>query len=193
MELKLDIGDFEEAMRLWAQATQKDSVEILNRAARNVAYRAAQFTPVASAAEIKGELLKDPKMVYALTALSLKKQGIGMLPKGEMEKAVQAFIARRVGSRRYLRAGWAQAIIDLGGTFRGSKLQRGSESFANPATIVDLLAEIAWIVQEANEHKAEGAEEKVMPALQEALDFVAKDMIDYAQDRLAKTAAEYSA
>jgi hypothetical protein len=192
MGLKLDTSDFESALNSYQEATGKDAKDILNKAALNFAYRAAQFTVMETAAQIQSDLLKDPKILYALVSLSLKKRGIGTLAPAEFQKEVQAFIQRRKGSARYLRVGWAQAIIDLGGSFRGSRLERGSHSFANPA-VADLLATVAWIVDETNEHKAETAEDKVWPVLQEALDFVANDMETFAQDKLAKTAAKYSA
>lgn len=192
MGLSLNTDEFESALDAYEQATGKDSVEILNRAGLNVAYRAAQFTPVADAADIRSGLLSDPHLVYALTALSLKKRGIGKLPAPEFQAAVAAFIAQRVASRRYLRSGWFDAIRDLGGTVRGDEF-KGSHGFANKATVINLLTEIAWILDEANGVKAESAEDIGAKALQEALDFVAADMLEYAQEKLAKTAAQYSA
>lgn len=193
MGFKLDTSEFESALNSYREATGKDAKDILNKAALNFAYRAAQFTVVETAAQIQSDLLKDPKILYALVSLSLRKRGIGTLAPAEFQKEVAAFIQRRKGSARYLRVGWAQAIIDLGGSFRGSRLERGSHSFANPATVADLLATVAWIVDETNEHKAETAEDKVWPVLQEALDFVADDMQTYANEKLAKTAAAHSA
>ncbi len=192
MELQ-GLDQFQDAINSYQEATQKDMVDVLNRAGRNVAYRAAQFTDVASAAKIRAELYRDPHLVYALTSLSLRKQGIGTLPKGAFQQEVEKFISRRQSSTRYLRSGWAQAIIDLGGTFRGSRLTRGTHGYGSKATLIELLAEIAWIIDEPNDHKADSAEEVGMKALQKALDFVTQDMQQYAEEKMAKTAKDHSA
>lgn len=186
------LREFGEALYVYEKATKKDTVEILNRAALQIAYRAAQFTPVAEAGEIRAQLFRDPHLVAALTSLSLKKRGVGVIAGPLFEKEMQRFVTRRVGSKRYLRSGWAPAIIALGGTFRGSKLSRGIDGYANRATPVLLLAEIAATLDEANEEKAEGAERVGEKALIEAVEFVTEDMTNYANDKLAETARRHS-
>lgn len=186
------LNGFAEALYQYEAATGKDSADILNRAALNVAYRAAQFTPVATAAEIKSGLSGNEKMLAALTSISLRKRGIGVVSAPGFQKEMQNYLTRRVGSRRYLRSGWAPAIIALGGSFRGSKLSRGVDGYADKATPLQLLAEIGVIIDEAHAGKVEGAEKIGEKALVEAIDFVAEDMIEYSQDRLAKTAAAHS-
>src|SRR5581483_3943455 len=108
-ELKVDTTKFLFALRAYKAATGKDCAEILNRAGLNVAYRAAQNTPVASAATIRSQLDRG-HLKYALTALALKKRGIGALKSPKFAEEVARFVARRVSSARYLRAAWAQAI-----------------------------------------------------------------------------------
>jgi hypothetical protein len=53
--MKFNVTQFTQALRAYKIATQKDEAEILNRAAKNVAYRAAQKTPVASASKIRSD------------------------------------------------------------------------------------------------------------------------------------------
>lgn len=189
----IDLSGFASAVNSYADATGKDMVAVVNRAGRNVAYRAAQFTGTTSAAKIRAELRGNPRMTAALTRLSLNRRGVGKLSKQDFAAEVEKFIERRASSSRYLRFGWAQAIVDMGGNYRGAKLARGSHGFGEKATVVDLLAQIAWILDEPTDDKANTAENEAFPALQEALDFVTADMLKYAAERMAKTAADHSA
>lgn len=193
MGFEIDTSEIEDALNSYQSATGKDMVDVLNRFGRNVAYRAAQNTPIELPAQIVADLKKDPRLIYALTELSLKSRGITHLEKGQLEKEAQALIARRKGSARYLRVGWAQAIIDMGGNFRGAKLERGSHGYGDKATVVNLLAQIAWIVDEPNSKKADSAEQIAIKALEDAIDFVLADMIDYAEKKMADTAKRHSA
>ncbi len=187
------LRNFEEALELYERATKKEMSSVLNRAGLNVAYRAAQFTSFAERGAILRALKSNPKLAYALTALSLKKRGIGALPKGQFQAEVDAFIQRRISSSRYLRTGWAPAIIALGGTFKGVKTERGAEGYADKSTPAKLLTIIANVVKEPNEAQAYRAENALFPALEEAVNFVAEDMTKHAQEKLAKTAEAFSA
>lgn len=186
------LNSFADALYQYERATKKDCVEILNRAALNIAYRAAQFTPVAEAADVRSQLFRDSHLVAALTSLSLKKRGIGRLPSPEFEREMKKFVTRRVGSRRYLRSGWAPAIVALGGSFKGSRLVKGIDGYGDRATAVSLLAEIAAIIDEPTDGKVEGAETIGEKALNEAVEFVTEDLLSYAQERLARTAQDHS-
>lgn len=191
-DFTFDTREFQSALQQYSEATKKDESEILNRAGKNVAYRASQFTPVAEAATIKSGLFADDHLRFALTAMKIKERGMGVLKSPQFAQEVEKFVRSRVASRRYLKAGWAVAIEKFGGTYRGSKF-RGATGEAIKATADSLITELAAILDEPTEAKAQSAESKMLPALQEALDFVARDMIDYAQRKLAKTAAKYSA
>lgn len=177
-----NLPQFSAALREYKEATGKDEVEILNRAGRNVAFRAASFTPKATASRIRADLMKDPHLRYALTSLYLRKRGRGILKKPEFRQEVKKLIARRIASRAYLRSGWAPAVIALGGSFRGKKSDKG---WAKKASVLNLITEIANTVP--------GIDKVGVKALNEAIDFVAKDMLGYAQDLLAKRAREHSA
>ena len=58
-DLALDTSGFEHALRVYEQATGKSMANVLNRAGRNVAYRAAQATPAASKQQVKADLNRD--------------------------------------------------------------------------------------------------------------------------------------
>lgn len=188
---KTNINNFVFALRAYKAATKKDEVDILNRAARNVAFRAASFTPKASAATVRSGLMKDPHLRYALTAIALRKRGIGALKSPEFAKEVARFVSRQASSAGYLRAAYAKAIEQLGGTFRGSKF-KGADGFANKAKITALIAEIVAIVSQPDAAHAASAEVIGKRAIDEAVQFVAADMLNYAQQKLVQTAAAYS-
>jgi hypothetical protein len=185
---KTNVNKFLFALRAKKAACQRSYPEILNDALRNVAFRASSFTPRANASKIRSELMRNPRMRYALTAILLKKKGIGALKKPLFAKEVARFIVRRAASAGYLRAAYAKAIADLGGTFKGSKFS-GADGFANKASVSRLIAEMVTIVTEPDATHAQGAERIGTEAIRQAIDFVADDMIAYAQRKLAAAAA----
>lgn len=189
--ITVDTSQFRLALRSYKAATLKDEVEILNRAARNVAFRASSFTPKGNASRIRQDLMRDKHLRYALTAIALKKKGIGKLASPQFQKAVDSFVSRRASSANYLRAGWAKAIEDLGGSFRGSKF-RGAGGFANKAIVNKLIADIVNTTSHRNTASVRGAELIGDRALQKAIAFVAEDMITYAKQRMGLTASKFS-
>lgn len=189
---KVDTSQFIFALRAYRAATKKDCVTVLNRAARNVAFRASSFTPKGSANKIRRDLMRDPHLRYALTSIILKKRGVGRLPSPQFQKEVDKFVSRRASSANYLRAGWAKAIIDLGGTFRGVKF-RGAGGFANKALVNRLIADIVNTTVHANTASVRGAELIGSEALQKAIAFVAEDMITFARQLMMPTAKKFSA
>ncbi len=184
MKVDFDTRLFSQALREYQDATQKDMVVVINRAARNVAYRAAQFTPVATAAKIRADLNKDGHLKYALTSIALKKKGIGKLKSPAFAREVELFVARRIASRTFLRSGWAPAVEALGGVFRGRKFGKG-HGWATKATLHRLVSVIANTVP--------GIEQVGTVALQGAINFVAEDMLEFANSLLFKRAKEHSA
>lgn len=189
---KVDTSQFIFALRAYKAATKKDSVTVLNRAARNVAFRASSFTPKGSANKIRRDLMRDKRLRFALTSIALRKKGIGRLPAPQFQKAVDSYVSRRASSANYLRAGWAKAVQDLGGVFRGAKF-RGAGGFGNKALVNKLLAEIVNTTTHQNAASVRGAELIGSEALQKAIAFVAEDMITYAKEIMAPTAKKFSA
>lgn len=189
---KVDTSQFRFALRAYKAATKKDCVEVLNRAARNVAYRSSSFTPKGQANKIRRDLMSDPHLRYALTAIILKKRGVGRLPSPQFQKEVDKFVSRRASSANYLRAGWAKAIVDLGGTFRGAKF-RGAGGFANKALVNKLIAEIVNTTEHATAASVRGAELIGSEALQKAVQFVSADMLQFAKELMDPTAKKFSA
>jgi hypothetical protein len=189
--LTFNISEFVGALRAYKIASKKDGADVLNHAMKNTAYRAAEFTPVASSSKIRSSLMRDQHLRYALTSLALKRKGVGKLKSPEFAKEVERFISRRASSARYLRAAYAEAIAQMGGTFRGSKF-RGASGFANKATVGRLISEIVAITSQPDSNHARGAEAIGIKALQKAVDFVAEDLLIYARSKMADTARQFS-
>lgn len=186
---KANVNKFLFALRAKKAACQHAMPEILNKAALNIAFRASSFTPKGNAAKIRAGLMSDPHLRYALTAIALKKKGIGILKKPQFAQAVASFVSRRASSANYLRAAYANAIQQLGGNFRGSIFKGAREGFANKAEVGKLLAQIIAILEQPDEKHARSAETIGIDALQKAIDFVADDMLAYAKQKLAAAAA----
>lgn len=184
MKIQYDQKLFQQALREYQRETGKDMVDVLNRAGRNVAFRAAQFTPAATVGKIRADLNREPHLKYALTSIALRKKGIGILPSPQFRKEVEKFVARRVASRAFLRSGWANAVEYLGGTWRGRRVGRG-HGYATRASVYRFLTEVANTVP--------GIERIGVPALKKAIDFVSQDMIDYANSLMVKRANAHSA
>lgn len=189
--VQIDVTKFTFALRAYKAATRKDLADVLSRAARNVAYRSSSFTPKASSAQIRSSLMKDEHLRFALTSIALKKRGVGILKKPEFAKEVARFVSRRASSAAYLRAAYAKAIEQLGGSFRGARF-KGAGGFANKATASRLIAEIVAIVSQPDQTHASSAERIGIQALKDAIEFVSSDMLNYAQQKMAQTAARHS-
>lgn len=197
-DFKFDLRQFEEAIFYRLETTDKALPEIINTAARNAAYRAAQFTPVATDATIRASLAK-PHLLAALTSRHLRRAGIGKLPPGEFRAAMQAYLRAKLGTKKYLRSGWAPCIRAMGGNFRGGVNQKSEDAYGKKsgrksgihstgrrATRMRLAALLIWITDQPTDAKASSAEAIAFTALQKGIDFVADDMIRHAQEKLAK-------
>lgn len=186
MSLTLDLSEFTPRMEQYLQITKKTEADALNKKALDVAYRAASATPVATASSVRASLMRDPHLLAALTSLHVRATGRGILKSPLFKEEMEKLIKHRMGSKKYLRSGWAPVIEAFGGTFRGGASAKGIRSYARRATAVGLLAEIVWVTDQPNEAKAEGAEKIADQALQDAIDFVANDMAEYIEDRIAR-------
>jgi hypothetical protein len=186
---KTNIDGFVFALRAKKAACQRTMPDILNHALRDVAFRAASYTPKANAARIRADLMSDPHLRYALTSIVLRKKGIRALKKPEFAAAVARFVSRRASSAAYLRSAYAKVIEQLGGSFKGAHFRGAAEGFANEATAGKLIAQMVTILSQPSSQQAASAERIGIEAINKALNFVAQDMIEYAQRKLAEAAA----
>jgi len=187
MNSRLTVSDKElqRSLQLYAAATRKDEADILNRAGKNIAFRAAQFTPRASASAILAELSKNANEL-AIKILSKRGRFKGV-PIKERQEIVKKFISARRKSAGYIRAGWGPAIVAFGGNPTRLKLRPNSKfiiGFGKRATHRHLMAVLA--------NNARGAEKVARGPLRKAIAFVARDMASYARRKLGRTASKAS-
>jgi hypothetical protein len=186
--LKIDNSDFVEAMKLYKEATNKDCVDILNRAGKNTAIKTHKLTKRTTAARIAAELNSGSwyggRLKYAIIASRLQ----GKVPRGEWRKAVgeaaEKMVAARRASAGYLRV----AVMAAGkafGAFSNSKTPGGfaADSKGEKAKATRLEARLQVSVPDA----AAGFID-----LEAGVEAAAVDMATHAKDQLSKTAKKYS-
>ncbi len=145
---------------------------------------------VADASQIYHDLTQgdyEGHLLAALTSIRLKKKGVGKLPSPQFAREMERTLAGRIGHARYLRSVWSAVIEKFGGSFQGKRFQ-GATAEVQQATVASLLTEIIATVSEPDAAHAKSAQEKLFPILQEAVDFVADDMLDYAMEKLQEAA-----
>lgn len=188
--MSCDKRAFTAAVREIRAVTKRTEADILNRAARNVAYRAAQFTPKSSVSKIRASLRRG-KLLIKLAASQLKREK-GRYTRQEHIDRMRKIEKKRTGNVTALRAGWAKGIIDMGGSFRGSKLRATGSAFrgfGRKATPARLLAHLrnAVITTSTTGHQTGAGDIHFMEAaLSRAIDLVAKENRAYAQRKIAQ-------
>lgn len=196
MKVTADMQRFRKAIRRSISLTKKTSAEVVTRTGRNVAFRAAQFTPATTATKIEREL-RSNNLLAKLASRNLK-QRQGRFTKEEHRREMQRIRAKRKSSPRALRAGWINAILDLGGSYRGARIKPGGSAdkgFGKKATPYNLTAKIRNAIVTSNTfgRRTDAAEIAVLYlALNKAVEFVTADMEVYAQKKAAQTMRQLS-
>lgn len=206
--LQLDTREFTKALMEYQEATKKDSAYILNRAARNVAFRAASNTPKADPSAIESELLKDKlalkivtkalraKIGTSYTTAKGKVRTVTGVSRRQIAIAAKRLIANRKKRRGFMRAGWFPAIKLFGGTIRGERPLSGSKADLGGATLANPgrpIAKLYNAVYGRMTGKAGGqSRARMEQALRQAMTFVANDMRQYAREKMINTARKYS-
>jgi hypothetical protein len=181
LTIKADMPRFAAAIRNKIIATKKAEAEIINHALKNVAYRAAQFTPKSTVAKVNS----ISTVILAKLAARYLKKHQGRYTKEEL----RAYMLKIVKARRQriaaLRVGWATAIKAFGGSFRGG--QEKGRSTANDAYVLKANSQnlsgliMNTIVTRSADGKHEAGEIDVaIKALERAIEFVTDDIEGYA-------------
>ncbi len=215
--ITIDTSQMFRAIAEYRGATHKDWGEIVNRAAVNVALRTAQGTKKADASAIRdlenqpwwprfiAKYFRDRGHTFVKTSSAKKfggsksnKSTVRHFVKGSSYTVAEAralsrrIIAARVRGITFIRSGWIPAIRLLA-PFAKVHLrvtdakQRGSDKGgATPAKVA--INPTAYIF-----NSVKGAGIVGPAALQSAVSFVAKDMIEYARKKMIETARRHSA
>lgn len=215
IQFTVDARELTAAMRQYRLATQKTNAEIVNRAARNIALRAVQFTPKAAIKTIDRGLNKVVQYTdwrgyhhpvpikYLLAAKWLKKRfegkGKGKLfemsarrgsKRGRQWQKRVGLAAKRIISSRhkgvaYLKSGWLKAASQI----PGDAPIRG-KMFRGPVGWGERAAAKAVAIIANN---VPGIVKIGTTPLVRAINFVAKDMATYSAKKLQETANRFNA
>lgn len=188
MKVSVNLTNFTAAIREVQAVTKKTEAEIVTRAARNVAYRAAQYTPRSSAGRIRSRL-RSGNLLARLASSELKREK-GRYTQAELASRMRKIEKRRTSNVVAMRAGWAKAITDLGGSFRGARAKpshSAARGFGKAATVGNLVSTIRnSVVTQSVRGVATGAGDIpfMSEALAQAVDFVTADMREYAKRKI---------
>lgn len=207
----LKTKDFEETINLYKLATKKDLPYILNRALRNVGFKAAEFTPKKDPGQIEAELREDKIGLKMVTKKLRGRIGstyqtrkgrtktIKKVTRKQISLRTRQLISRRKKRVGFLRAGWVAALQHVGlarsigkdKTLKDGKSQIGRGKLATTSSAVASLSNLVYGRLDGKA-RAQFATQ-MRQALAKAMDVVSKDMTIYATEKLFNTAAKYSA
>ncbi|MBK8233184.1 MAG: hypothetical protein IPK72_22025 [Candidatus Eisenbacteria bacterium] len=203
--LKIDYSELQRAMREYAKVSKADGAEIVNRFGRDVAYAALKKTPTATATTIGKYSPKlktyEGRMHFVKAARKGVKKGsdpsqvtrtkTGKVAKrqkgGPLTQAALASFGKAKASGGYIKAGWFNAIKDMGGNPRSRPPKPGGKAALGHGKKATARALVAWIYNFST-----GADKVGNDALQSAVSEVARSKLQYAREKLAKTAAKFS-
>lgn len=186
--LEVDTSRFERSLRRMMAVSKRTGAEIINKALKDVAFRAASFTPKTTFGKIRGELNND--LITKMALKWLREKGVPF-NKNDVKDAKARIFKARMRSIGALRAGWIPAIQKFGGNYRGAKkIEGGSASDgtavkATPARISGLIRNA--IVTSSNKGTTHAAQ---IPALRRGLlkgiAYVTRDRNREAQRRMLR-------
>ena len=131
MTTTADLREFNRAIANVARYSKRPAADLLNWALRDVAYRSAQFTPKANKSKVLrdvGATGRNGKIWAIASVRANRKYGKGQWSAAQRAEIVEALKAKSAQGIGALKAGWAPAIIALGGSFRGTVRANGSIS-----------------------------------------------------------------
>lgn len=193
----VDTGGLENALKRYGAVCSKTWPQVLNGKSKDLAFRAAQATPLtkASAADHK-KLMRSPEYV---TFRTVKKHGKGFSIAQRQE--VAAALDKTKLGKGYMKSGYAkagQAFKNVGDASRIRAEARADPSQPSKARVIqatpNLLAAVSQVTWKA---KGQGdASEKqgiVSPALAKAAAHVVADIEGYLAKKMGAEAKKVSA
>ena len=185
--VKLDMRAFNAGMRRKLAVTKRAVPVVVNQASKNVCLRAIAFTPKADPKQIEAQLTQNGFVFRLLQSKSFqarlprKLQGFtrGTHSRAQINEAARQLVALRRRSVAYIKAGWIRAAQAFGGATSQQVSNRSlaGKGYGKRATESHPQAE--------GVNFARGASTVGAEALQQAVNFVGKDMADYAEKKLA--------
>ena len=208
MEFEVDLTEFTRTLRQYVDANKRESSELINKKAKDVAYFASKEVKIASAADInklgrphkprkQGSRAKPRSKTNTLFhVLATKGNKFGKASRGEgnYDLALKTFNSRRK-STHYSKALFTKLARQIAGKvyeFNKNPDARGRASIdgtkatkASPKTLTATL-EIPGL-------ETSHYQDVMKPALEKGLRMAIKDMQQYLQRKLQEVADKYSA
>lgn len=200
-----EVARINSVLDVYQQATRKTTADVINKFQRQVAIFASAHTSKADKQKIESELKqiisvrtttksgkalkravvkwKDSTLARALVVKQLRDKGINpsSLPAGEITRRARAFIAARMKSVGYHKAGWIPALRKFGAPVpAGIRAAKSPPGAAWKATQSRLSSTI--------QNTARGVEKVQQGALDQAISEAMIDMETYARAELRKQA-----
>ena len=184
--LKSDMKKLHASLKAVKETSRRSFTEIINKALKDVAFRAAQFTPKTKSSVVRAGL--RPKLLSRIAAKALTAKQ-GKFKKSELAAEKKKIMARRLKGIGGVRAGWFPAIVALGGKIRGGEKMKSSGSaskgFAKKAGGLRLSGKISNAVVTTQFAKKTNTGAGNIPfavsALRQAVLFVANDRAAHAE------------
>lgn len=176
-----EVARLTRSLHLYSEATKKSEAEILNRAGRNIGFRAAssKFTKFATAARVRADMKEHGmKQVFAWAAREGRK-----LTAEQARARYNQVLRAKLAARHYIRIGWGPAIRAFGGNPTRIRDTGGSWAASGGGTTARARRLMAALV-----NNSVGADEWPggRDGLVGAMKAVADDMSTYAKRELAK-------
>lgn len=220
MSLKFNKSEFEASLRAVGQGVKRPFSEIVNKALKDVGFRAMQFSEFADPGKIEAELRRNQ---LALRIASKKLSGrrgkqkvdrfgntkltkggraqkFGRVTRVQIGRYAAKLIRRRKAGSKAVRAGWIPAVRAFGGTIRAGNAQlrpgrSTAKGYAKKATPAKLNGEIANALITRNyAGKKTNVEQIAMAqrALDQAVQYVTMDRNQHAQERVERELRKHS-
>lgn len=204
VDFEFDDREFRQAIELYMEATGKDLADTLNRMAKDVAFRAVKYAPIAPASEVRkydpkfsgaakrktkarSERKYSSRLMYAKAAKRGFRKGGGI-----REEAEKLFKARSI-SRGFFKAIFVKLAKDFGKNSANKNLRQGfraSKSKGIKAKVTSLQAVL--IGPRIYGDKASEGVAMLELAVKKAINEKLHDMVNFAYERMQKTANKYS-
>jgi hypothetical protein len=211
MKMQFSMAKLSAALKLVSQETKKAEVDIVNKAVKDVGFRAMQFTPFAEPGLIQAQLYRDKIAIKMAVKRISKRAGrpivntrgtvkLGRggsvkthsgLTKAEIAKEAALIIRKAVASSKAMRAGWIPGLRRIGAQVSGgARLKAGgtaAQGTGQKATIGNLTSFIENALftrsRATGKRMSIGQIRDAVRALKRAIDVVTSDRFAYARKK----------
>lgn len=201
MRAKLQLREFNAAIRAYAKESKKDFSDVINHAGAKVAVRAIRETPAAKKGQRPLRASDDPTRTtkggkYTRSARNSQRLFFGLAKKAGKRGDAAVIFARRLWASRRSgigegKAGWIKPALQMGARI-GARVKSGSKtagaSTGKKASPRWLRARLQNMADAAGTKGAGG-----IAPLQRAIAYATADMLVYARRKMAARARRYSA